>query len=203
MSLDPLCCLVKDAHLFFLFLLLFAHDCFQSLPFLVLLKSLLPLFLEVGESLFLLLEDVELLDPLGVRLLHLAIVGLEGSLILGVGPVELRVHLLFFRCVVLLRSIQLRTQLVLDLLQPFFVLFMLSPSLLLDLASLIFELLIALSALATGLGQLVLKVLEVSGLGLLRLLLRLNSLLEFILLFCDGLLQAFGFLEKSLLLALD
>ena len=177
MSLDPLCCLVEDAHLFFLFLLLLAHDCFQSLPFLVLLKSLLPLFLEVGESLFLLLEDVELLDPLGVGLLHLAIVGLEGSLILGVGAVELRGHFLFFRCVVLLRSIQLRTQLVLDLLQPFFVIFMLPPSVLLDLASLIFELLIALSALATGLGQLVLKVLEVSGLGLLRLLLRLNSLL--------------------------
>lgn len=80
---------------------------------------------------------------------------------------------------------------------------MLSPSLLLDLASFIFELLVALGALAFGLGQLVLKAIILVRLGLFRFLLRLNSLFKLVLLLGDGLLQAFGLLEKSLLLAFD
>jgi hypothetical protein len=80
---------------------------------------------------------------------------------------------------------------------------MLPPSLLLDLASFIFELLVALGALAFGLGQLVLKALQLVLLGLFRFLLRLNSLLQLVLLLGDSLLQAFGLLEESLLLAFD
>lgn len=48
-----------------------------------------------------------------------------------------------------------------------------------------------------------LKALKLVRLSLFRFLLRLNSLFQLVFLLVDGLLQAFGLLEKGLLLALD
>jgi hypothetical protein len=107
MSLNPLGSFVEQCQLLLLLFLLLAHDRLQGFPLLVLLQSLLPLFLEVGKGLLLLLQDVKLLNAVGVVLFHFQIVSFKGRLVLGVGRIKLTVHVLFLCFVVILCGLQL------------------------------------------------------------------------------------------------